>query len=334
MAEKSKTFIVSDESENSYGLRIKTSGINFDRFNKNPVMLNLHDRSQVLGRWENIRMEGTKLLADAVWDTEDPEAMKIKGKVDRGFIKGASCGLQPVKFTDNTDDGTVEVTESILKEISITSVPSNENALILYDAAGNVLNEEKIIELSAHAHEKQQTQNTDMSKITNKTLLKTLNLQDGAEETDVAIAVKGIVSERDTLKEDNVKLSDENKDLKEKAEKLEKDSKEYTKQRSIDLVDNAITAGKLLKGEREEWIELADTGFDKVKKILDAKKPHQSITGRVVDGETKDVKLSEKTKDWDFDKFHKEGKLEDLKLSDPDRYKELFKEKFGHEPKN
>ena len=97
MAEKKdRSFVVSDESKNSYGLRIITAGMQNERFLNNPVMLDLHDRSKVLGRWENLRVEGKVILADDVWDEEDPDALKIKGKVDRGFIKGCSIGIEPI----------------------------------------------------------------------------------------------------------------------------------------------------------------------------------------------------------------------------------------------
>lgn len=49
-----KEFLLSDERENCYHFAVSTSGINFTRFNKNPIMLLQHDRNQgVIGRWEN-----------------------------------------------------------------------------------------------------------------------------------------------------------------------------------------------------------------------------------------------------------------------------------------
>jgi len=62
------TFILSDESVNSYGQIILTEGINIERFAKNPVMLYMHERNTVIGRWDNIRKEGKQLLADAFFD--------------------------------------------------------------------------------------------------------------------------------------------------------------------------------------------------------------------------------------------------------------------------
>lgn len=42
---KKKTFVLSDESVNSYGFRVLTDGIALDNFKKNPVMLWNHTRT-------------------------------------------------------------------------------------------------------------------------------------------------------------------------------------------------------------------------------------------------------------------------------------------------
>lgn len=112
MSEKKHTFLVSDESVNSYGFRVQTTGIDTTYFERNPVMFYMHNRNaQVIGCWENLRKEGENLYADAVFDEADPEAQRIAGKVERGFIKAASIGIH---ILDQTDDW---VTKSELMEI-------------------------------------------------------------------------------------------------------------------------------------------------------------------------------------------------------------------------
>ena len=67
-----KTFILHDESLNSKGFRMLTAGANLTEFRKNPVMLLMHDDYNMpIGRWENIRVEGTKILAEPVFDEKD-----------------------------------------------------------------------------------------------------------------------------------------------------------------------------------------------------------------------------------------------------------------------
>ena len=64
------SFIVSDETKNCFGMIVKTDGINTESFIKNPVMLYMHERKTVVGRWENLRKDGSKLIADAVFDAD------------------------------------------------------------------------------------------------------------------------------------------------------------------------------------------------------------------------------------------------------------------------
>ncbi|MBR4583052.1 MAG: hypothetical protein IKO34_04485, partial [Bacteroidales bacterium] len=75
-----KTFVLCDSSSiNSQGFRIPLEGMNLDRFRVNPVMLYQHDKYSVIGKWENIRIEDGKLLADAKFDSEDELARQVEG---------------------------------------------------------------------------------------------------------------------------------------------------------------------------------------------------------------------------------------------------------------
>ena len=130
MAKGKYTFVVSDESINANGFVILTSGIDTSRFERNPIMLYMHERKNVVGRWENISKDGDKLLADAVFDTSTELGQQVKNQVDGGFLRSASIGADIVKEEDI--NGIRTVTESVLFEISIVDVPCNSNALRLY----------------------------------------------------------------------------------------------------------------------------------------------------------------------------------------------------------
>ena len=128
-----KTFIMSDETQNCYGFKVCTSGINIESFKSNPVMFYNHNRELgVIGKWENIRVEGSRLLADPVFDESDEFAMKIKNKVESGFLKSASIGIfSKDEYILKNDEKWLM--KSVMKECSIVDIPANENALVLYD---------------------------------------------------------------------------------------------------------------------------------------------------------------------------------------------------------
>ena len=132
---KKHTFVVSDESVNSYGFAVLTAGIDTSRFEKNPVMYYMHDRERgVVGRWENIRKDGKRLLADAVFDDSTELAKQVRGQVEKGFLRSASIGIADA-VTD-TLNGVKTVIQCCLTEISIVDMPSNANAVKLYRKKG------------------------------------------------------------------------------------------------------------------------------------------------------------------------------------------------------
>ncbi len=135
-----KTFVLHDESVNSKGFRMLTSGANLTIFRKNPVMLFMHDDYNMpIGRWDNIRIEGTRILADPVFDEKDIRAIGVMDKVNRGFLNMASIGAwAPEEMTDDPilklpGQTLPTVTKWTAREASIVTIGSNHNALALYD---------------------------------------------------------------------------------------------------------------------------------------------------------------------------------------------------------
>ena len=129
------SFIVSDETKNCFGMVVKTDGINTESFIKNPVMLYMHERKTVVGRWENLRKDGSKLIADAVFDDTTELGKSVKAQVEKGFLRSASIGIEIID--EQEINGVRTVTKSILSEISIVDIPANKNALKLCNLGGN-----------------------------------------------------------------------------------------------------------------------------------------------------------------------------------------------------
>ena len=124
-------FLLNDGTINSYGFVVLTEGIDLVRFRKNPVMFYNHQRKLgVIGRWENLRIENGKLYGTPVFDDKHEPGKTIKEKVESGFLKGASMGIEVLAMEDI--NGVKTAVKSVLSEVSICDIPSNENALQLY----------------------------------------------------------------------------------------------------------------------------------------------------------------------------------------------------------
>jgi len=148
------TFVVSDESVNKYGYRVLTEGIDLSEFEKNPVMLFNHHRSDdytgktdllPVGRWDNIRKDDkNRLLMDAVIDTSDDLGKKMISKIQQGMLNAASIGIGVIELSNDPDlilaDQTrPTIKRSVLQEVSIVDIPANKNAMRL-NFAGTFLN--------------------------------------------------------------------------------------------------------------------------------------------------------------------------------------------------
>lgn len=161
-----------------------------------------------------------------------------------------------------------------------------------------------------------------------------LKLSDSASEAEVYAALDKVLSnthtELEVKKQEVLTLTAERDALN---TKLTEAAAQATKERALLLVDGAISAKKILASEKDNYIKLAEGNYDAVKGILDAKKGYESVHTKLstdtADEDEGDVtELADK-----YDKLHKAGKLEKLKLSSPEHYKQLFKAKFGREPK-
>ena len=142
------TFVLNDESVNSYGFIVLTEGIDTNVFERNPVMLYMHNRDgNVIGRWENIRKEEKRLLADAVFDDSTELGAQVKKQVEGGFLRAVSIGIEGI--TKDVLNGVETVVKSRLIEASIVDIPGNSNAVKLMHRSGGFVYRLKDLEEEA-----------------------------------------------------------------------------------------------------------------------------------------------------------------------------------------
>ena len=79
-------FILNDQRvKNSHGFYLENAGGRFERFDDNPVMLDNHDMSKLVGRWEELAVEGDLLTATPVFDEGTELGRERKGQVEQGI---------------------------------------------------------------------------------------------------------------------------------------------------------------------------------------------------------------------------------------------------------
>ena len=280
MAENTKkTFVLTDESLNSSGFWLRTAGGDLEQFKKNPLMLWSHmrvwkgteDEVLPIGCWENVKRTGSgQLTAEAVFDENDPFAVRIKNKVESGFIRMASVGIRVIETSSDPKylkpgQTRETVTKWKLVEGSICDIGRNENALAFYDKDDNLLefSEEGEVEcpvklLDLKDPELDKEISTNILKMNE--VAKLLKLAESATETEIASSVTALISDRDALK----------------AEKDARDAQlaEERKTEAETLTDAAIKDGRVNDNEkhsvRASWIGFFEKDFQGARQALAA----------------------------------------------------------------
>ncbi len=318
------TFIVSDETINSYGFSVLTEGIDTAHFEKNPVMLYMHERQNgVVGRWENVRKDGGKLFADAVFDDSTELARQVKSQVEKGFLRSASIGI------DNVEKATLNGVDTVVKcrlvEISIVDIPSNANAVKLYRKKGGF-----VYDLASYNEE-----NTDLKTA----LIRFLGLSENASDKEILAAVENAVNHTENNEEKSVNDAVKNGyiDANQKAAFLTMAKaapaafadyirqKRQSEQSEITAaIENAANEMKILFYDRPIYQEISGKiGVVALKRLLSTLKPYTSLYGTI-----KDAK--KKKSDWTLDDYRKYDP-EALK-DNPELYKELLEKATGEPP--
>jgi len=298
-----KIILCDSTTVNSYGFRTDVTGINLSRFNKNPVMLYNHDPERIIGRWEHVKTDGNRLIAEPVFDMEDPFAAEIARKVEQGFIKGCSMGLVIKNISQSK--GIDVATNSVLIEASIVGIPSDENALVVYD------NEENKKKLSINDFNKlfYQMENKEITTSIDKEQLSIDNLKaELAAKTDI---ITDLSSQIDELKK----------------ELAERDFREAEAH-----INSLIEAGHISEEVKSIALAFYLSNPEDTDKLL------ASVTAKTESKpETKTVSLSEflktspKKVERTWDDLDKAGELKRLKEINPEEFRRLFFAKFGTE---
>lgn len=334
------TFTVSDESLNTYGFRVLTEGIQLDTFKKNPVMLYNHNRAwrgttdEVLpiGFWENISKEGGKLVADPKFDDSDDFAKKIKNKVENKTLRSCSIGFRVLE-TSNSPEHLVPgqsrgtVTKCELVEISICDIPSNRNAVALYNKDGEIIALSDSLDNLPVPAIKTDVETLHHSKTSEMDQLKIVAGFLGLSPDAQLAEIQKKINELQAAQTENVKL---NADL-----KALKDAQTQTqKEEAKTLLDKAIEDKLIDAKNRLDWEKNFETNFEGTKNILASLTPAPKLSDQLAKpGESKEVDPKLTYKGKTFDELSKEDPkaLQELKEKQPEVFKQLYKSQYGKE---
>lgn len=123
------TFVLSDGTVDRYGDVVDAKGWQLDWFRKNPIALFGHNHDFPIGRWEDVRVEGDRLVARLRLAAEGTSARidEIRRLIEQGILKAVSVGFKAVE-SEPMGRGIRFIRQELL-ECSVVGVPANPAAL-------------------------------------------------------------------------------------------------------------------------------------------------------------------------------------------------------------
>ena len=308
----SKRVRITNESVNSYGFRVLTSGIDLEQYRRNPVLLYMHERGNVIGYVKDLQVENGEVTGELVFDEASELSTRCKKQYEVGSLRMVSIGLDP-KETSGAPELLLEgqtrptVTKSKLVEVSLVDIGANDDAITMY-------NEGTAIELEKDGNCLLPLLNNNPINQTTMDL-KAIALKLGLPETADEATILAKIA--DLQKEAGASVS-----LKAENDKLKLASIET-------LVGTAVSEKKITVENRDHFINLGKTiGLDELNKTLAAMSPNVKLSGVInqgggtaAQGASNYTKLSE-VPEAELLKMRQENKAE---------YVRLFKAEYGYE---
>lgn len=134
------TFVISDESIDSFKTVFRLRGWKFDRFINNPIVTYGHpdpnsaDPNLIIGR-AKVFIEGDKLMAEVEYDMGNPLAVDVKRKVEQKFLNMTSIRayVNDAERGAGDDRETLYFIDQELLDFGIVMHGSNRNAMAQRD---------------------------------------------------------------------------------------------------------------------------------------------------------------------------------------------------------
>ena len=311
---------ISNSTLNSYGTRVLTAGVSLEQYNRNPVLLYMHERGRVIGYMKDVKVEGDDITGEPFFDEVTEASKQYKQQWEKGSLKMVSPNFEILALSDAQEhllQGQTRptITECKLVEVSIVDIGGNDDNIRLTHAG-------QTLQLTAGVD------NTSLPLINNnqktkeemdfKAIALKLGLPETATETDILATINvllGYKTANETLKK-------------------EKDALQLSGITSI--VEQGITDGKFGADKKEHFITLGKTvGVESLKLTIDAMTAVVKPTGIIGTGGTPaggqgtGLQLSATWKK--LSDVPTESQLMELKANDKAKYMELYKAEYGIE---
>lgn len=308
---KEKRVRISNESLNCYGTRVLTSGMNVEQYNRNPVLLYMHERGQVIGYVKDLKVEDGDVTGELVFDEATELSKRCKKQWEFGSLKMVSVGIDIVETSEDPKfllpgQAAPTITKSKLFEVSLVDIGANDDAIALHKDGVRLTLGKGAADVLPPLHI---TNNKKRKEMDQEKLALELGLPKDADEAAISAALAKLKAKEA------------------EAESLRKECDTLRAARIETLVNAAVAEKKIGEDKKQQFLELGKkVGAEDLKATFDAMSPRVRLSsiaggdgGSPVAGSAGYKKLSDVPVE----------ELEKLRKEDPARYKKLYKAEYG-----
>ena len=310
---KTKRVRISNERLNSYGTRVLTSGMDLDQYNRNPILLYMHERGQVIGIVKDLRVDGADVTGELVFDEATELSRRCKKQWEFGSLKMVSVGIDILEMSESSEhlvpgQTRPTITKSKLFEVSLVDIGANDDALVLHKDGQRITfgKDGGIVLPLLHSKNPQKIKVMDQEKLALE-----LGLPKDADEAAISAElarlkakgaeVDGLRTECDTLRAARIET----------------------------LVNTAVAEKKIGEDKKQQFLDLGKKiGAEDLQATFEAMSPQVKLSGMIQGaggassgGSASYQKLSEVPA----------AELEKLRKENPAQYKQLYKAEYGIE---
>lgn len=302
---------ITNSSLNDLGTRVLTSGVDIGQYRRNPVLLYMHQRGEVIGLVKDIRVEGDEITGELEFDGASEMSVRAERQFGFGSLRMVSAGLDII---ETSEDPTLlvpgqtrpTVTRSRLFEVSVVDIGSNDDAIVLRkDGVALTLAKDGECALPLLNNKQTSLKKKEMNQ---EEITALLGLEASADDNAVRARVTELLASS------------------REAETLRSERETLRLAAITQAVENGIAERRVPADRREHFIGLGKSvGLDALKTTIQAMSPAVKVSGMIRGGEGQAEfgKLSEVPAD----------RIEAMRRDDRQNYIRLYKAEYGFEPK-
>lgn len=257
---------LTDDSLNSHGSRVLTSGVDTSQYERNPVLLYMHERGKVIGFMKDIEVKEGEITGEPVFDCATELSKQCKKQWEVGSLRMVSIGIDVIELSEKQEhlvagQTSPTITKSKIFETSIVDIGANDNAIVMRHNGKQItlgMDSENPLPMLSNKFQITQPQME----------LKTLALQLGLPETADEATVNAELSKLKASKDD--------------AEKIRKENEELKLAQITAAVDAAVAKKKIPVDKKAHFINIGKKlGVEELKETLDAMSPQVKLSNLI-----------------------------------------------------